>query len=194
MPARGLYMPAAEPERALLRNLSVRPLNALHRCAERAKTCPACALRPYCEVAVFDDTIRDLLLSAKHIAVVGANDTPGRPVDGVGRYLLEAGYAVWPVHPARRTVWGLPAVARLADLPQPVDIVNLFRAPEACPPHAREVAALPWKPAAFWMQLGIRSAEAGALLAGLGVAVVEDLCIMVEHRRLCGATRPDRVF
>lgn len=137
---------------------------------------------PRCRV--FDDKIRELLVTAKTIAVIGANDTPGRPVDAVGRYLMRAGYTVWPVHSARRTVWGLPAVTRLADLPGRADIINLFRAASACPDHARETVALSVKPAAFWMQTGIRSPGAGMLLAAHGVLVVEDLCIMTEHHRL----------
>ena len=66
------------------------------------------------------------------------------------------------------------------------DIINLFRAPEACPAHARETLALPWKPRCFWMQEGIRSAEARALLEPAGILVVEDACIMVEHNLIRG--------
>jgi len=136
------------------------------------------------EMPMFDDTIRTLLNSARTIAVVGAKDKLGQPVDAVGRYLIQAGYIVWPVHPVRRNVWGLPTFPALAELPDKADIVNLFRAASACPEHAREVLALPWKPAAFWMQTGIRSPEAGEMLAGHGIRVMEDACIMVEHRRL----------
>lgn len=136
---------------------------------------------------VFDDSLRQLLQQIRTIAIVGAKDKPGQPVDGVGRYLIDAGYTVYPVHPARRTVWGLPAYAGLTSLPEPVDCIDLFRAPEHCPAHAREILALPWKPRIFWMQLGIRSPEAGKLLAETGIQVVEDACLMVEHRRLLGA-------
>jgi predicted CoA-binding protein len=133
---------------------------------------------------MFDDKIRNLLSSAGTIAVVGAKDQRGHPVDAVGRYLIQAGYAVWPVHPVRRIAWGLPVFPSLAELPGKADIINLFRAASACPEHAREVLALPWKPAVFWMQTGIRSPEAGRMLAAHGIRVMEDLCIMVEHRRL----------
>lgn len=135
---------------------------------------------------LFDDTLRRVLQDARRIAIVGAKDKAGQPVDDVGRYLLAAGYDIYPVHPVRATVWGLPAYKTLANLPQCVDIINLFRAPEYCPAHAREVLALPWKPLCFWMQSGIRSAEAGELMAQVGVRVVEDACIAVEHRRLLG--------
>jgi predicted CoA-binding protein len=133
---------------------------------------------------MFDDKIRTLLRSAKAIAILGAKDTQGQPVDAVGRYLIQAGYTVWPVHPVRRNAWGLPVFPSLMELPGKADIINLFRAASACPEHAREVLALPWKPSTFWMQTGIRSPEAGQALAAHGINVIEDLCIMVEHRRL----------
>jgi predicted CoA-binding protein len=133
---------------------------------------------------VLNDTLRALLSSARIIAVVGAKDAPGQPVDAVGRYLLHAGYTVWPVHPVRRSAWGLSVFPSLAELPGKADIINLFRAASACPDHAREVLALPWKPSAFWMQTGIRSPEARRMLAAHGIRVIEDMCIMVERRRL----------
>lgn len=127
--------------------------------------------------------IRDVLQRSRSIAIVGAKDKAGQPVDRVGRYLLDKGYTIFPVHPVRKTVWGLTAYPDLASLPQPVDIIDLFRAPQYCPAHAQEVLALPWKPLCFWMQEGIRSAEARALLEPEQILVVEDLCLMVEHAR-----------
>jgi len=131
-----------------------------------------------------DNMLRTLLGKAQSIAIIGAKDKPGQAVDRVGRYLIDQGYRVFPVHPVRKAVWGLPAVACLADLPEPVDIVNLFRAPEYCPAHAEEVLQLAWKPLLFWMQLGIRSEKARQALAATDIAVMEDACIMVEHKRL----------
>ena len=135
-----------------------------------------------------DRLMRAVLGESRSIAIIGAKDKPGQAVDKVGRYLLEQGYRVVPVHPVRKTVWGLPAFASIAELPEPVDIINLFRAPEYCPGHAQEVLALGWKPKAFWMQLGIRSPEARQALAETGITVVEDSCIMVEHARLLRAS------
>ena len=131
-----------------------------------------------------DRLMRAVLGESRSIAIIGAKDKPGQAVDRVGRYLLEQGYRVVPVHPVRKTVWGLPAFASIAELPEPVDIINLFRAPEYCPGHAQEVLALGWKPKVFWMQLGIRSPEARQALAETGITVVEDSCIMVDHARL----------
>lgn len=131
-----------------------------------------------------EEEIRGILQSARRIAILGANDSPGRPVDGVGRYLLAQGYEIFPVHPVRKTVWGLTVYKTLKDVPGRIDGVNLFRAAEHCPGHARETLALSPLPTFFWMQLGISSPEAGALLAPHGVFVVENACIMVEHKKL----------
>lgn len=131
-----------------------------------------------------DAIAREIFRDARTIAIVGAKDVPGQPVDRVGRYLIGAGFTVLPVHPVRKEVWGLPAYASLDLVPGRVDIVNLFRAPQFCPDHARETLAMAPLPAVFWMQLGITSPEASALLAGSGIRVVDDACIMVEHVRV----------
>ena len=131
-----------------------------------------------------DRLMRAMFGESRSIAIIGAKDKPGQAVDRVGRYLLEQGYHIVPVHPVRKTVWGLPAVPCIAELTEPVDIINLFRAPEYCPGHAQEVLQLGWQPKLFWMQLGIRSPEARVILTETGITVVEDSCIMVEHARL----------
>jgi len=124
------------------------------------------------------------LAKVKTIAVLGAADVPGRPVDHVGRYLIAAGFRVFPVHPVRQNVWGLPTYATLDRIPEPVDLVDVFRAAQFCPDHARECLALTSLPAIFWMQSGIVSAPARQLLEAAGVFVVEDRCLMIEHQRL----------
>ena len=131
-----------------------------------------------------DDELRGLLSKARTIAIVGAKDKPGQPVDDVGRYLISEGYNVIPVHPVRRNVWGLKTYASLADIPEPVDIVDVFRANSYCPEHAKEAAALPHTPSVFWMQLGIGSEEAQKIASGAGMSTVANRCIMVDHRRL----------
>lgn len=124
------------------------------------------------------------LAQVKTIAVLGAKDVVGQPVDRVGRYLIAAGFRVFPVHPVRQDVWGLPTFATLDQIPEPVDLVNVFRAAQFCPDHARECLALKTLPGVFWMQLGIVSAEARGLLEPAGVFVVEGHCLMIEHQRL----------
>lgn len=131
-----------------------------------------------------DKTVTGLLARKPSVAVVGASDKPGRPADRVGRYLIQAGFRVLPVHPKHPHVWGLTAFASILDLPGPVDIVNLFRAPDFIPAHARETLKMPSLPRVFWMQRGITSPEAREILKQTNVIVVEDLCIMVEHLNL----------
>lgn len=124
------------------------------------------------------------LAKVKTVAVLGAKDVPGRPVDRVGRYLIAAGFRVFPVHPVRQDVWGLPTYPALDRIPEPVDLVDVFRAAQYCPEHARECLALTPLPAMFWMQSGIVSVEARRLLEAAGVFVVEDRCLMIEHQCL----------
>jgi len=131
-----------------------------------------------------DKELAALLEQVKTIAIIGAKDKPGQPVDKVGRYLIDAGFTVLPVHPKRSSVWGLAAYPSLADVPQEIDMVNLFRAPDYCPKHAQEMLCLASRPRSFWMQSGIVSPDARAVLQGSGTFVVEDRCLMVEHARL----------
>ncbi len=131
--------------------------------------------------------IENLVARAKTIAVIGAKDKPGHPVDGVGRYLIQAGFRVIPVHPKRRTVWGLRAYPTLTAIPEPVDIVDLFRAPEYCPGHAREVLQLRTWPLLFWMQEGIANQEVQAILADTPVTIVEDHCLLKFHKKISGS-------
>ncbi len=131
-----------------------------------------------------ENLLREILTPPKTIAIIGAKDKQGQPVDMVGRYLLAAGFHVLPVHPMRKNVWGLQTYTKLAEIEEPIDIIDVFRASDFCPDHAREVLALPVQPQCFWMQSGIYSVEARHMFEGTDVYVVEDRCIMVEHRRL----------
>jgi len=133
---------------------------------------------------ISDADLRQALTGITSVAIVGAKDKPGSAVDRVGRYLIGIGWNVYPVHPVRKNVWGLETYANLADIPHSVDVVNLFRASDNCPEHARETLALTTLPKIFWMQLGIFSFEARTILSKSPIMVVEDLCLMVEHRRL----------
>lgn len=133
-----------------------------------------------------DQDLKNLLEQARTIAIIGAKDKPGQPVDNVGRYLMSAGYRVVPVHPKRTAVWGLETWKSLSDIPFPVDIINLFRAPDFCPEHARQVLGLSYTPMCFWMQLGIRSKQAVNILKEKPIMVVQDRCVKIEHQRLMG--------
>jgi predicted CoA-binding protein len=136
-----------------------------------------------------DARLASILREGRSIAVLGARADEAAPAHYVPRYLQGQGYRIIPVNPrlAGTTVLGERAVARLADLPDPVDVVEVFRRPEAVPAHADEILALPWQPRVVWLQLGIRHAAAAERLARAGILVVQDRCMMPDHRRLVGA-------
>ena len=125
-----------------------------------------------------------LLREVKTIAVIGAVDKPGRPVDTVSRALIDMGYEVIPVHPKRTGVWGLDTYPSVRDIPVRVDLVDVFRAPQFCADHAREVLAMDPLPRVFWMQEGITSPEAREILAESGITVVENRCTKVEFQAM----------
>jgi predicted CoA-binding protein len=125
---------------------------------------------------------------ARTIAVLGAKGEPAEPAFYVPSYLKARGYRVVPVNPTRagERILGETVSGTLADLPGPVDLVEVFRRPQFLPGHATEILRLPWKPAVVWFQLGIRHDAAAAELARAGIRVVQDRCMMPEHRRLLG--------
>lgn len=133
---------------------------------------------------IFDADIEGILKSSKSIAIIGAKDKAGSAVEHVGRYLIEQGYEILPVHPVRKTAWALTCYPSIVELPKTPDIICLFRASEACIEHAKEILTLHTKPQVFWMQTGIFSQEAGVLMQQENIRVVEDLCMEVEHKRL----------
>jgi uncharacterized protein len=127
-----------------------------------------------------------ILAEAKTIALVGASPKPDRPAHGVMRYLLAQGYKVIPVRPLDcDEVHGVPCVASLAEIDEPIDIVDVFRRTEACPDHAREAAAVGAK--AVWLQLGLVSPEARQIAEDAGLDYVEDECTAIVHRRRLAA-------
>ena len=135
-----------------------------------------------------DAELRDLLDSAKTIAVLGIKDSAAQHAHRVPAYLQAHGYRVLPVNPklAAQPVLGVRAVASLAELGEPPDLVNVFRAPRFVPAHTDEILAREPRPKAVWLQLGIRDDASARRLDAAGIAVVQDRCIMVEHRRLIG--------
>jgi predicted CoA-binding protein len=131
-----------------------------------------------------DDAIVDLLSRVRSIAVVGIKAGPDDDAYRVPRYLQQQGYRILPVSPKLESVLGERCVTSLAELAEPPDLVNLFRAPVHVPAHADEVLALSRRPLGVWMQLGISHPGARAKLEAAGIAVIEDRCLMVEHARL----------
>lgn len=132
-----------------------------------------------------DRKIKDLLENSRTVAVVGLSGKPERDSNRVARYMQEHGFRIIPVNPGLKDeVLGEKPYASLAEIPGPVDIVNIFRRAEEVPQAVRE--ALPLKPGAVWIQLGIVSEEAAEIAVKEGITVVMDRCIKVEHRRLLG--------
>jgi predicted CoA-binding protein len=125
----------------------------------------------------------EILRDAKTIALVGASPDPRRPSHGVMAYLLRAGYRVLPVNPeAGAEVLGVPCVARLAELEEPIDVVDVFRRPEFCGEVAAEAATV--GAGALWLQLGVRSSDARRIAEEAGMDYVEDECTAIVHRRI----------
>jgi predicted CoA-binding protein len=131
-----------------------------------------------------DAEIRSIFERTRTIAVLGAKDRWGEDAWNVPRYLERAGYAVRAVNP-KIARWGdAPAWPDLAALPERADLIDVFRAPAHLPAHVDEILALPWRPDCVWLQLGIRDDACAVRLEAAGIGVVQDRCIMVEHRRL----------
>jgi uncharacterized protein len=131
-----------------------------------------------------DAELREVFAHTRTIAVLGAKADPGEDAWSVPRYLERAGYTVLAVNP-KLARWGdRPAWPTLSALPEPADLVDVFRAPAHLPGHVEEILALPWRPRWVWFQLGIRDDASAARLEQAGIGVVQDRCSMVEHRRL----------
>ena len=131
-----------------------------------------------------DDQLRSLLGNTKVIAVVGASPKPDRPSYGVMMALQHSGYRIIPVNPtaAGQTILGETVYATLADVKQPIDMVDVFRRAEDTPPVAAQAVAVGAK--SIWLQLGIASDEAAAIALKSGLDVVMDRCLAVDVRRL----------
>jgi predicted CoA-binding protein len=135
-----------------------------------------------------DDLIRSILRSVRTIALVGASANPARPSFIVLKYLSERGYRLFPVNPglAGQQILGMPVYARLADIPEALDMVEIFRNSEAAGPITDEALALSPLPRVIWMQLTVRNDEAAARAEARGVTVVMNRCPKIEYGRLSG--------
>ena len=133
-----------------------------------------------------DDELRELLRRTRTIAVVGLSANPERPSHQVAWYLHHQGYRLFGVNPLcpAPEVFGVPMLPSLQEVPEPVDLVDVFRRPEYTPAVAREAVAVGAR--ALWLQMGIRSAEARAIAEAGGLAYVEGRCLKVDHARLLG--------
>src|SRR6266404_5951698 len=134
------------------------------------------------------DPITKILRENKNIAVVGLSSNPKRPSFGVTEYMQVAGYRIIPVNPNETEVLGEKSYARLEDVPEKIDIVNVFRRAEEVPPVVESAIRIGAR--VVWMQSGIANEEAAEKARAAGVTVIEDACILVEHRRRAVELKP----
>jgi predicted CoA-binding protein len=127
------------------------------------------------------DAVAQILRGVKTIAVVGLSSNPMRPSYGVAEYLKTAGYRIIPVNPNETEVLGEKAYARLEDIPEQVDIVDVFRRAEEVPAVAESAIRIGAR--VLWMQLGIENGGAAEKARAAGLVVVENACLLVEHKR-----------
>lgn len=132
-----------------------------------------------------DAEIRDLLNDTKRIAVLGIKTEPFQPAFYVPSYMKSAGFEIVPVpvyYPEATEILGEKVYRRLSDIPGEIDLVNIFRRSNDVAKHTDDILAK--KPKAVWMQSGIYNAEVAETLARAGIKVVQNMCLMVEHRAL----------
>lgn len=128
------------------------------------------------------ETAREILTTTKTIAVVGLSNKPDRPSNEIASYLKDAGYRIIPVNPGIKEALGEKAYASLKDIPEKVDVVQIFRRSEDVPPIVEDAIAIGAK--VVWMQTGIVNEEAAARAKAAGLKVVMDACMRATHRML----------
>ncbi|MCC7402777.1 MAG: CoA-binding protein [Bdellovibrionales bacterium] len=129
-----------------------------------------------------DSEIKKILQTFKKVTVVGISSNASRPSFDVSRFLMDHGYEIDGVNPKDSEVHGRPIYVQLKDVPHPLEIVDVFRAPEHVPDLVEEL--IPLKPKVIWLQEGVSHPEAEAKARKAGIQVVADLCIKKEIRRL----------
>ena len=131
-----------------------------------------------------DGAVIQRILTMQRVAIVGLSGNELRASNFVGRYLLRNGYDVVPVNPREETILGRTSYASLADIPDPVDTVDVFRKPDAVPDIARDAVAIGAK--CLWLQYNVISEEGARIATDGGLDVVMDRCMKVEHARYLG--------
>jgi predicted CoA-binding protein len=139
-----------------------------------------------------DSELREILETSKTIAVVGIKNRESEDAYRVPKYMQSNGSRIVPINPKVEFVLGERAYDRLDEFEGPIDLVNLFRAVAHIPGHVEEILALELRPKSVWMQLGIYHGTAADKLREAGISVIQDRCIMVEHRRLVGPQELDK--
>jgi uncharacterized protein len=134
------------------------------------------------------EVILALLKGCRTIAVVGLSDRPDRESYKVASYLKKKGYRIIPVNPVKTEIMEEKCYPDLSTIPDPVDIVDIFRSEEAIPGIVEDAIGI--KAGAIWMQLGLAHKEAARKAREAGICVVQSRCLMVEHHKLFGAAIP----
>jgi predicted CoA-binding protein len=177
--------PVAAPAREALTagSGSGAALTALPPCRPRSPGLPLPAMDP--------TRARAILASSPTVAVLGIHTAPDKPAHYVPAYLHEQGYHILGVNPglAGQQLFGEPVRAALTEITEPIDLVDVFRRPDALPAHVDEIIAA--RPRAVWFQLGIRNDGVAQQLEAAGIEVVQDRCTLADHRRW-GLGRPVR--
>ncbi|MDX2088119.1 MAG: CoA-binding protein [Kofleriaceae bacterium] len=137
-------------------------------------------------VTINDSRIREILASSPTIAVLGVHHEPEKAAYYVPEYLHDEGYKIIGVNPAfvGRRLFGEQVRATLTEINEPVDMVDVFRRPDAIPEHVEDILAMKPRPKVVWFQLGIRNDEAAKVLEAAGITVVQNRCTLADHQRL----------
>ena len=159
----------------------------MHPLLQTVSDCYGVGVHHHANLLERTDDIRELIAAVRRIAVLGikTEQQSSQPAFYVPRYLQRAGFDVIPVpvyYPEATSILGKPVYRRLADIPGTLDLVNVFRRPQDIEAHLDDLLAA--KPAAVWFQSGIRHEAVAETLARAGIKVVQDRCLMVEHRSL----------
>ncbi|MBA3392304.1 MAG: CoA-binding protein [Deltaproteobacteria bacterium] len=133
-----------------------------------------------------DARIREILTSSPTIAILGIHQEPEKAAFYVPEYLHDEGYRIIGVNPrfTEQTLFGEPVRATLAEIGEPVDIVDVFRRAELIPAHIEDILAMKPRPKVVWFQLGIKNDDAAKILEAAGIVVVQNRCTLADHQRL----------
>jgi predicted CoA-binding protein len=137
-------------------------------------------------MASADERIRAILMSSPTIAVLGVHREPEKAAYYVPEYLHDEGYKIYGVNPGLvgETLFGEPVSATLAELPHPIDLVDVFRRSEAVGEHVEDILAMKPRPKVVWLQLGIKNEDAAHILESAGITVIQNRCTLADHQRL----------
>ncbi|QBY01244.1 CoA-binding protein [Rhodophyticola sp. CCM32] len=138
-----------------------------------------------------DKLLRQILTDSKSFACVGVSPNPVRPSHYVARYLSLKGYRIIPVNPGQvgKTLFGAEVVGDISQIAEPVDVIDIFRRPEAVPDIVATALAMNPLPKTIWMQIGVTHAEAAAQAEAAGLQVIQNRCPKIEYQRLFGELR-----